>query len=101
MQLSQGRFAKYACLGITETTHGSGVFERGEENKRLARLQAEFESTSFAGTIDEGAPGDTYYYVIIVLMKMTQHCKFLVFSNLHSPLKYLLLTSGTSGYQNL
>ena len=44
MQLSQGRFAKYACLGITEATHGAGVFEREEENKRLTRLQAEMES---------------------------------------------------------
>jgi hypothetical protein len=44
MQLSQGRFAKYACLGITETAHGSGVFEREQEKNRLAQLQAEMES---------------------------------------------------------
>lgn len=69
MQLSQVSFAKMVCNGIAEASHAGGVFDRKKEKKRLARLQAELksnlnvqqgsgtlagDSTSFAGTTDEG-----------------------------------------------
>jgi hypothetical protein len=65
-------FRQIRCYSITEASQAGGIFDRQEEKKRLAPLQAEFksnlnlqqgggilggESTSFTGTMDEGASG--------------------------------------------